>query len=144
MPRLKKYLLLYGVALFYMVGGLILGEFHPFSKFPMYNQLPNWSYVFYYTDENNVIIPCDTFNFSGAGLGHLFYNIAESEGIKFGNGMERDDELEKIGSLMYIETTKQSSYLTNIKTVKLWRKYFYFEGDKINMSEKLIYEKNNK
>jgi hypothetical protein len=143
MPLFKKYIVVYGITIFYIAAGLTLGEFHPFSKFPMYNQLPNWSYIFYYTDENNTIIPCDTFNFSGAALGHLYYNIAESKNIKFGNGMESDDELEEIGRLMYIETTKQSKYLNNIKTVKLWRKYFYFEREEIKVKEKLIYEKIN-
>ncbi len=143
MYNLKRYLLLYGITLFYIAGGYIFQEFHPFSKFPMYNQLPNWSYVFYYTDTKNNIIPCDAINFSGAALGHLFYNIAESENIKFGGGMESDDELERIGKQMYVETTKQSNYLNKVKTVKLWRKHFSFEGDEINVKDKLIYEKNN-
>ena len=141
MQRMKKYMLLYGVTALYIAGAFAFKEFHPFSHFPMYNQLPNWSYVFYFTDEKGKLIPCEKLNYSGGSLGHLFYNIAEEEKIEIGNGMENEAELKIIGSKMMDEVLKVNPDSNKRRSIKLMRKHFFYEGKNINTKEKLMYEK---
>jgi hypothetical protein len=139
MLRIKKYILLYGVTALYMGGAFAFKEFHPFSHFPMYNQLPNWSYVFYFTDKNDSLIPCKKLNFTGGSLGHLYYNIAADQKIKYGNGMESEKELKIIGAKMLEEVMKQKPDSNKIDTIKLMRKHFFYIGNKINTEDKLMF-----
>lgn len=135
--------MLYGITILYMIGAFSFEEFHPFSNFPMYSQLPNWSYVFFFVDENNKLIPCSKLNFTGGRLGHLFYKIAESEQIKVGYGVESKAELTLIGSKMVNEVLKHNNHGIAFKHLKLVRKHFFYEANdnKINAVEKLMYEK---
>ena len=41
------------IVLIYFIGVIIFGEAHPFSKFSMYNSFADYSYVFYFTDNEN-------------------------------------------------------------------------------------------
>lgn len=138
MFKVKKYILLYGIATLYMLGAFAFGEFHPFSSFPMYNQLPNWSYVFYFTDEQDQLIPGKNLNITGGQLGHLYYNIASAQNIETGNGLENDSSLNLIGQIMLEEVMKYNPNF--IVRIKLKRKYFYLSNDKINVKENLMYE----
>lgn len=139
MFKVKKYILLYGITALYMLGAFAFGEFHPFSHFPMYNQLPNWSYVFYFTDEQDKLIPSENLNITGDQLGHLYYNIASAQKIETGNGLENDSALHLIGQIMFDEVMKHNTGFN--ARIKLKRKYFYFNNDKINVKEHVMYEK---
>ncbi len=141
MYRLKKYILLFGVAITYMVASLCINEFHPFSRFPMYNQFPNWSYAFYLTDQDNNIIPAQKLNMTGGGIGHLYYSIAQHKNIKIGNGVEDKKDLAVIGNAMLNEILKRNTQQIEFKKLNLYRKYFYFSGDSIINTETLMYEK---
>lgn len=140
MYTLKKYILLLGVAIAYVVASLCINEFHPFSRYPMYNQFPNWSYAFYLTDEDNKLIPAQKLNITGGGIGHLYYSIAQHKKIKVGYGMEEKKDLAILGNAMINELLKRNPKQTEFKKLKLYREYFYYCGDSIINTKTLMYE----
>lgn len=142
MKWLPKFLVKYGIAVFYIAGAYLVGEFHPFSHFPMYNNLPNWSYVFYFVDENNKLIPCDKLNTDGGSLGHLYSTIAEYNKIPYGSGMETPQQLELIGEKITQQTLAKSKPPYSFKKIKLVRVYYHFNQDKLISKINCIYEKN--
>tara|TARA_R110000868_G_scaffold119573_2_gene317512 strand:+ start:494 stop:937 length:444 start_codon:yes stop_codon:yes gene_type:complete len=119
----------FGVAIFYIFGVLLFGETHPFSRFPMYSSFPNWSYSFYLANDNNDIIPLASVDTDGAALGHLYGSVAYELNIPYGEFMESEDDLRKIGDrMMYIlfeDKTANHNYL------KLYRKGFFYQNDTI-------------
>ena len=99
------------VVLIYFIGVIIFGEAHPFSKFPMYNSFANWSYVFYITDNNDSLIPCKKLHTTGGKLGHNFYAICNKKNIGYGDGLESNLELKKIGFEM-MQSNNEKKTLT--------------------------------
>lgn len=130
------------VAVLYMFCSVFIGEIHPFSRFPMYNSFPNWSYAFYLTDENNKLIPANELNTNGGKMGHTFYSICETKKINYGDGKESKKELQNIGKEMI-----DLILLNNKKAIKkrskiaLHRVYFYYQKDTIRNINKIIYER---
>lgn len=142
----KKYSLI-TIAITYIFTSLIIGEFHPFSKYPMYSSFPNWSYSFFISDSNNKFIPFNKFNMSGGEMGHWFYSICESKKIKYGNGMESGQELNFVGSEMIhlmFQKSKHVSEISNIKKIKLYRLFCFYSNDTIQKKYYLMYEGNVK
>lgn len=139
-PILIKYKMM-SIAILYMSCSLLIGEIHPFSRFPMYNSFPNWSYAFYLADENGKLIPAKEFNTIGTNIGHTFYSISESEKIDYGNGIESNAELQTIGKKM-MDLIMLNNKSTKQHKVVLHRIYFYYQNDTINQQNKIIYERN--
>lgn len=131
------------VALFYIFCSLIVGEVHPFSRFPMYSSFPNWSYAFYLADENGKLIPAKELNTTGGKMGHTFYSICESKNIDYGDDMESKIELQKIGKQM-MDLILLNNTTSNIKysRIALHRIYFYYKNDSIKKNNTIIYERN--
>jgi len=119
----------FGVAVFYVLGFLLLRETHPFSRFPMYSSFPNWSYCFYLTNEDNKIISFSNFELDGGSVGHLYGSVSQELNIPYGEFMESNIELQKIGNRM-MEIMMESKSVKNQK-LKLYRKAFYYEKDSI-------------
>ena len=86
--------------LIYILGVLALGETHPFSQYPMYNSLPNWSYVFFFTDKNQNLIPCNHIGTTGGELAHKFYSIMENSGYSYGYEQEDPNHLKEVGAII--------------------------------------------
>jgi hypothetical protein len=132
-----KFILVFSV---YILGSLLLGEIHPFSRFPMYNQFPNWSYVFYLSDENYELIPSMKFNISGGWIGHTFYAICQDENILYGDNVESEEELEIVGRKMLdIILPKNQDELSIHKIIHLHKVSYFFEGSEIISSDKVMY-----
>lgn len=142
MKLLPNFGVKYGIAFFYIAGAYLFGEFNPFSHFPMYNNLPNWSYVFYFVDENNKLIPCNKLNTDGGVLGHLYSTIAEYNRIPYGSGTETPEQLELIGEKITHQTLAKSKPPYLFKKIKLVRVYYHFNQDKLISKINCIYEKN--
>ncbi len=140
--HIKKFALLYGVFISYLVGGLTIGEFHPFSRYPMYNNLPNWSYVFYFVDEQNKLVPAKRFGVNGGTLGHLFSTIAEHHKIGYGNGSESKLELTFIGEKMMNQIIPNNHQIKDLKKIKLIRIYYRIDENKSIKNITCMYEKN--
>lgn len=141
MKWLPNFLRKYGIAFFYIACAYLFGEFHPFSHFPMYNNLPNWSYVFYFVDENNKLLPCKELNTNGGILGHLYSTIAEYNKITYGSGLETPEQLELIGEKITKQTLAKCKPPYSFKKIKLIRVYYHFNHDKLISKLNCIYEK---
>jgi hypothetical protein len=89
---LLKYPIYIGVILI----TFIAQEFYPFSRYPMYDNFPNWSYTFYFEDEvgNNLK---ETLPISHSAFSHLYFAELNNKGIPYGNGIETSKDLELIG-----------------------------------------------
>lgn len=138
MFSIKTYL----IVIIYIIGAFFFKETHPFSKFTMYNQFPNWSYVFFLSDKNYELVPSIThFNISGGWIGHTFYAICQSEGINYGNNMETKEELSLIGEKMFEQITKKNvPFLENHDTLYLYKTSFSIQNDEIIKKDEIIYE----
>lgn len=134
---------LFIIVLIYLIGVILFGETHPFSKFPMYSSFANWSYVFYITDVNDSLIPCKKLHTRGGNLGHNFYAICNKKNISYGDGLESKSDLKEIGleMMQLVLNNLENSNIRNEK-LKLWRKFFYFKNDSILFKNQLIYECN--
>lgn len=131
---LKKYSLYFGI----LITTFILKETYPFSFYPMYNNFPNWSYTFYFEDENNKLIKHALF-VQHSSLSHLFYSECQKQGIAYGYGMETREELKSVG----LKVTQYAFNMNRIKTdstkqLKLYRIYNHIEDDKIKSDTLLI------
>lgn len=131
------------ISLIYLIGVFVFGEEHPFSKYPMYSSFANWAYVFYITDQNDSLIPCKVLHTSGGNLGHNFYSICQERKVAYGDGMESNSDLKKVGfEMMQLLSNKPQNSQIRSKKLKLWRIYYYFKNDSIIHKNQLIYENN--
>jgi hypothetical protein len=129
------------MAFLYILGAYVCEEFHPFSHFPMYNSIPNWSYAFYFVDENNSLITCNRLNTRGGKLGHLYSTIAEYNKVPFGSGTESPQQLKLIGEKMTQQILTNVQHPLKVKKIKLVRVYYHFNQDKLVSKLQCIYEK---
>lgn len=128
------------IAGIYLAGFLIFGEVHPFSSYPMYNSFPNWSYTFYFTDENDSLIPSHVFDINSGDISHKFYAICEDEKINYGNGVESEEELFHIGKKM-TEMILQEKSTYQYQKIQLHRRYYKYENRKVVQDNIVMYEK---
>lgn len=142
MSWLTKYLIRYGIALFYILGAFVFGEHYPFSHFPMYNSIPNWSYAFYFVDENNKLITCESLNTGGGKLGHMYSSIAEHNNLSVGAGIENKQQLRFIGEKVTQQTLNHAIHIPKVRRLKLIRVFYYYNNDSITTKLQCIYEKN--
>lgn len=126
----------FGICILYGLGFLIFGETHPFSRYPMYSSFPNWSYVFYITDEHDKIIPFEKINIHGAEVSHLYYLISEDLQILCGDFQESEEDLDIIGRKMLEVIKAQKGF--DYPTIKLYRDGFYLENDSIKRVKHLM------
>lgn len=124
---IKKYPIYFGVLFL----TLLIREFYPFSRYPMYDSFPNWSYTFYFEDEagNNLkkILPI-----SHGAFSHLYFTECHNKCVPCGYGQETPAELELIGE----KTTKQTFDLATLKEkgiseISLFRIHNYMKKGRI-------------
>lgn len=129
------------IVIVYAIGVIVFGEAHPFSRFTMYSSFADYSYVFYFSDENNRLIKCPDLNTTGTNMAHLYTTICERNSFNHGHGMESDSVLKVIGKQMLdiIKMSNLNIHHGNLK-VKLNRLYFYYEGKTIKCKQQLMYE----
>lgn len=143
MGRLKHFFL-QNIQRFPIYIGVILitflvKEIYPFSFYPMYNNFPNWSYTFFFEDENRKNLK-EFLPISHGALSHLYYTECDKQKIEHGNGLESTEDLEIIGKNITQQAIDfKSLQATSIRQVKLRRIYNYIEknemkSDTITMS----------
>lgn len=124
---IKKYPIYFGVLFL----TFLIREFYPFSRYPMYDNFPNWSYTFYFEDEagNNLkkILPM-----SHGAFTHLYFTECQNKCVPCGYGLETSAELELIGG----KITKQAFDLSKLKEkgiskILLFRIHNYIKKDRI-------------
>ncbi|MEY4659585.1 MAG: hypothetical protein ACO29Q_10700 [Crocinitomicaceae bacterium] len=128
----------YFVAIFIFLGTFLLGEFHPFTKFPMYSSFPNYSYVFYLTDLNGEFIPLTKYGTYGGAFSHVFFSTANDMNIQNGYGKESKAELAQIGQKMMRHLELKSKQ--HVTGIQIHRIHFFHQGPSIVKRDKVIYE----
>jgi hypothetical protein len=123
----------YGIYLGYILVALLVGENQPFTRVPMYDNLPNWAYVFYIKDNNDNPIYLKTKKtdiLTTESLSHMFSSYCNKEGFYYGYGKESDSTLELSGRFLMGEIYKKwpKSIVKPLK-VYLVRKHLYFTKD---------------
>ncbi len=126
----KRGIAIYGIAIIYCLGLIVFREVHSFSRFPMYSSFPNWSYSFYLTNESDEIIPFSNLETDGSAVGHLYGSVSQELDILYGDFMESEVELQKIGDRMMNILLESRGHKDSY--YKLYRKAFYYENDSIH------------
>lgn len=91
--KYKLYFLIIGLTVF-------IGEFFPFSHYPMYNHFPNWAYSFYMTDQNGQLLNKKVMPLSAGSFSHIYTAACKQAQIKYGDELESPEDLQKIGQFM--------------------------------------------
>lgn len=132
------------VAVLYLLGSLLLDEVHPFSKYPMYNSFPNWSYVFFLTDKNDKLIPCQNLEIKSGKMGHMFYSVCSFKNIPVGDGLETPQQLDEAGKdMMDLILKNDLDKLKKYGTIKLNRFFFHYnDSNNIMQTRQVMHERN--
>ena len=138
---MKKYSLLIGYVLISLV---LKNEFHPFSKFPMYNSFPNWGYVFFLRNENDELIPFSK-NFSrnkNAGyIAHTYYSFFNHKGYYCGWGKEDSIHNKEAGKELLTMILKDENYSKfDFDSIKLYRRMYYLDNGQLTHKDLILYE----
>lgn len=133
-----------GVASLYIILSICFGEWHPFSKFPMYSSLPNWSYSFYITSLNNKLIPTVAFHTNSGELGHMYGGICEKYKIAYGDGAETKEQLKFIGESLFKTIANDPRNKVLVKNgIIIHRIYFFFSKGTVHSVDDIMYEYTN-
>lgn len=125
----------------YMLVSLRIGEVHPFSRSPMYSQLPNWAYVFFVVDGNGDTLYAGR-HFKPAAnsgnLAHIFYSYCDAHDFHYGHHEEDAQQLQEAGdavlgfvisNLLPDAPARDSVYL--VRRYLRWEKNALLETDEI-------------
>ncbi len=124
----------YPIYLSIIIITIIVGENYPLSYYPMYNNFPNWSYTFYFTDSNERLI--DLPEITHAQLSHKFYAECNLQKVNYGNGIESKTDLQYVGGKL---THKLFDNIFRKRTkLNLFRIYNHLEKGIINSDTTLI------
>jgi hypothetical protein len=126
----------YFIFMGYILLSLVLSEFHPFSKYPMYNQFPNYAYLFFIRDNANQFVPLNAhYTATGANLGHLYFSICDLHHFNATNINTRSDTSDIIGKEMlhYIVSTRYNKSIPD--SISINRICLHLEGGKIISNE---------
>lgn len=131
----------YFIFLGYILLSLSLSEFHPFSKYPMYNQFPNYAYVFLIRDNANQFVPLNIhYTATGANLGHLYFSLCDLNHFNAININTPSDTSDIIGKEMlnYIVSSRYNK--SNPDSISINRICLHLEGGKIISNEIQLYK----
>lgn len=121
----------YGIYLGYILVALVVGENQPFTRVPMYDNLPNWAYVFYIKDNNDNPIYLKTKKtdiLTTESLSHMFSSYCNNKKFQYGSDMESDSTLELSGKFLMGEICKKwSKSIPKPQKIYLFRKYVYLD-----------------
>ena len=136
----KRYFIFVG----YVVISLLIGkEFYPFSRFPMYDRFPNWSYVFYMQNEHGEVLPFNryfTLEKSAGNVAHNFYIYFNSKNYPYGYGKEDPVHLQNAGeSLMAMIIKNEPIEKFGFDSLKLYRRFYYLDNNQIKYRDDLMY-----
>jgi hypothetical protein len=124
------------VFVLYVLLGLLIGEHHPFSRFPMYDNLPNWSHSFEVQDTSGNLIPCTSLHIKGGNLNHWYGHFCEQQQIDYGYWYETSAEEEIIGRLIANRVKQINPDLESFQIIK---KHYFHIGNDIHCDTVLLY-----
>lgn len=136
-PMLRKLLLCTCIFIPYIIVSWVVGEVHPFSRFPMYDSFPNWSYIFYIKTQDDKVLSPFVFGTQSGYIAHMYYSACQQKGIMYGNGMESADEMKLVADEI-LANLLQSDHSLSGDTLYFYRKYFYLKDGASHNIETLM------
>lgn len=121
----------------YILISIFTGEWHPFTRVPMYSSFPNYGYAFYLADSTGQ--PAFFHKYDSGFISHVYVSIAQNLHIKNGFQMETRDELTQIGKGMLEEMLRSDKNKFPKGVITLHRVAFAFEGDTIAKHDVILY-----
>lgn len=133
--KFKKHYIFFSIILISM----IVREFYPFSLYPMYNNFPNWSYTFYFTDENDQSLSY-CLKDRHENISHIYFAEFYNKGWKVGEGHENEKHLNIVGKNI-IEKSIDFKRIkeSGINEIRLKRINNHFIGDELKIDTSRIY-----
>jgi hypothetical protein len=127
----------YFAFLVFFAGGLLFNEMYPFTRFPMYNEFPNYSYVFYLRDTEGHPIPLRQLRMGGGELAHNYFAIANALQLPNGENLETQEHLALIGKKMaQIIRQKNPKF---VQRFQIHRLYFYKQKNQLKKQDRVIF-----
>jgi hypothetical protein len=125
----------------YVSLSLLLPEFHPFSRYPMYDSFPNYAYSFYVADTKGKIIPFrKNFKTQADEISHMYCEVFDEHNFNRGFGIESDNQLSIVGKelLAYIIQARSKSLVSD--SISLHRVHYEFREGKIMKHDKQLFK----
>jgi hypothetical protein len=121
----------------FLFGGIFFAERYPFTRFPMYNEFPNYSYVFYISDLNNKPLALAKLGIGGGELAHNYFAIANARQFPNGKNLETSQHLRQIGyEMARIIRQKKPNFKVPFQIHRL---YFYKSKNQLKRQDRVIY-----
>lgn len=120
----------------YVILGILIGEHHPFSRFPMYDNLPNWSHSFEVQDTLGNLIPCKSLHMNGGNLNHWYGHFCEQHHIDYGNWYESPAQEKLVGNLIAKRIKQLNPGLTSFQIIK---KHYFIRDQEIHCDTVLLF-----
>lgn len=120
----------------YVILGLLIGEHHPFSRFPMYDNIPNWSHSFEVQDTSGNLIPCKSLHMNGSNLNHWYGHFCEQQQISYGFWQETSKQEELVGLLMAKRLRQLNPNQSHFQIIK---KHYFLRGHHIHCDTVFLY-----
>lgn len=127
----------YFAFILFVTGGLLLKEAYPFTTFPMYNEFPNYAYVFYLSDSSSKAIPLERLHMGGGELAHNYFAIANALRFPNGKNLETEQHLSIIGQKMARIISQKNS--KPMPRFQIHRLYFYKQQDQLKKQDRVIF-----
>lgn len=138
---MKKYFLFIA---YVFLALLVRKEFHPFSRFPMYNMFPNWGYVFFLKNERGEMIPFKKYfaqNKDAGNVAHNFYIYFNQHGFMYSDGAEKPEQMRMAGKEMLAMVIKDEPVnQLDFDSLGIYRRYYFLENDELKYRDDLMYE----
>jgi hypothetical protein len=117
----------------YVTLSWFLPEFHPFSRYPMYDSFPNYSYSFYISDSTGQLLPyARYFKVRANEIGHMYCEVFDEHQWARGMGIESDSQLRAAGSELMKSIISSQKIPLPAGEIRLHRLYYKFQNDSIH------------
>ena len=140
---MKSYLLLIS---YVAISWLLVEDFHPFSRYPMYSSFPNWGYVFFLKNEKDSTLFInrafgDTKNNNTGYISHHFYSLCNTYHYYYGDGKEKTEELRAAGKeILQSLLAKERRLMDYADTLKLNQRFYFLKNNQLSYRDRLMYE----
>lgn len=125
--------------LLYLILCLLLDEFHPFSRYPMYSSFPDYSYVFYLSSEEKLVPFNGNFRMKANDVSHLYVAVCEKHNFLHGSGLESDSQLTVVGKEMFEQILETKIGNLSQDSLAIHREHYFYKDGKIQKNDKILY-----
>lgn len=141
---MRKWGVVAGIGISYIILCLLIKEQHPFTLVPMYNHFEDYAYSIRLTDSKGSLIPLQTYyRLNGGDLTHKYYTIKDKVTVNCTPRAETVEDLHKIGRLMMDDLLRSEKKKPAVAGLQLHLICHYMVGDSILTDDRIIYERAN-